>query len=591
MAKIVDRHARAASPLYAKGRLFHQGINHVFGMDAYNGFMLWERALRGAMRTGLSNTSSNMCATSDTLFVATGPKCLALDAATGQTLREYVCPKITKGTHWGWIATDTARLFGSSATNASESNAIFAIDLGTARPVWTHRAGLVRNAAIAMAQGRVFFLESRPSAQEKATAMRRPTTDVPEDPWPPVRLPGQPYYPKGKTRQDIRTITALDAETGAALWRVPMDLTGMGKEPTVSCAKGIVLVSANMDASRLAALSAEDGRILWEKKTVYFRRPVIVGDTIYTLPYAHDLRTGKLVTRMNPITGEPTPFVWTKSYGCGGVAASQHTMFFRSGSLSHYDFTSDVGVGNLGGLKPSCWISQIPAGGLWLAPEGSAGCTCAYPIRSTVALRPDAKKKDHWACYVAGLSVTPVKHLALNLGAPGDRRDAGGRVWFAWPRPRSYFGLKLDVKTDIAEGLGYFRSNPTTAAIGAATSPWVYASGCIGLSRCVVHLLDKRHGPASYTVRLHFVDSVNGRPGRRVFDIRLQGQTVARKFGLSAVTGGANTARIREFTDVRVKTDLIVELVATAKNPAREQAPVLCGIEAIREGIQTGGHR
>ena len=153
--------------------------------------------------------------------------------------------------------------------------------------------------------------------------MRRPSTDLPEDPRPPVRLPGQPYYPKRKTRQDIRTITALDAGTGAARWRVPMDLTGMGKEPTLSCAKGIVLVSANMDASRLAALSAADGRVLWEKKTVYFRRPVIVGDIIYTLPYAHGLHTGTLVTRTNPITGEPTPFVWTKSYGCGGVAASE----------------------------------------------------------------------------------------------------------------------------------------------------------------------------------------------------------------------------------------------------------------------------
>ena len=201
------------------------------------------------------------------------------------------------------------------------------------------------------------------------------------------------------------------------------------------------------------------------------------------------------------------------------------------------------------------------------------------------------RQEDHWACYVAGISVTPVKHLALNLGAPGDRRDAEGRAWFAWPRPRSYFGLKLDVKTDIAEGLGYFQNNPTTAAVGATPRPWVYTSGCIGLSRCDVRLLDKRHGPASYTVRLHFVDSVNGRPGRSVFDIRLQGETVARKFRPSAETGGANTARIREFTDVRVETDLIVELVATAENLAREQAPVLCGIEAIRQGTQTRGHR
>ncbi len=582
MAKVVDRHARAASPLYINGKLFHQGINHIWGIDAYNGFILWERDLPGAMRAGLSNTSSNMCTTSAALLVATGKECLALDPETGQTARAYACPKVGRGDKWGWIATNGARLFGSAAISAYESDALFCLDLGSGQPVWTHRARLVRNATMAMAPGRIFFLDSRPTGEEKEQARAAAPREVLEDPPAPVRLPGQPYYPKGKTAPDIRTLTALDAATGRVVWRVPMDLTGMGKEPALICAKGVLLVCANMDARRLTARSAEDGRVLWDKKTVYFRRPVIVGETIYTLPYAHDLRTGKLVMRTNPITGEPTPFVWTKAYGCGGTSASKHTMFFRSGSLAYYDFTSDAGVGNFGGLKPSCWISQIPAGGLWLAPEGSAGCTCAYPIRSTVALKPYPGKKDSWACYVAGIPVTPVKHLALNLGAPGDRRDARGRVWFAWPRPKSYFGLKLNVKTEFAGGQGFFRHNPTTTPIARTTEPWVYSSGCVGITRCVVRLLDKGQSPGRYSVRLHFVEPSSTGPGLRVFDIKLQGKTAARRFDIVSEAGGRRQALVKTFEGIDVASDLVVEFVPAKPAPRRGEAPILCGIEAIR---------
>ena len=582
MARVVDRHARAASPLYAKGRLFHQGINYVWGIDAYNGLILWERKIPGAMRTGLSSTSSNMCAISDTLFVCIGQKCLALDGETGKTVREYACPKIARGDRWGWIATEGGRLFGSSARSAHESDALFAVDLETGRRLWSHRTGNVRHCAIALADGRVMFLDARLSPEEKARVRTTLTEEPGEDPRPPVRLPSQPYYPKGKVVRDIRALVALDANTGERLWRVPMDLTGMGKEPTVICAKGVVLVAANMDASRLMALSGENGRILWEKKTTYFRRPVIIGETVYTLPYAHDLRTGKLVARANPITGEQTPFVWTKAYGCGAMSASNHTMFFRSGSLGYYDLASDMGVGNLGGLKPNCWISQIPAGGLWLAPEGSAGCTCAYPIRSTVALIPNPKRMDHWSCYVAGVPVRPVKHLALNLGAPGDRRDSRGRAWFAWPRPKSFFGLKLDVKVDMLEGVGYFERNAATTRIEGTTDPWIYCTGCVGVSRCVLPLLEKEQKPVRYMVRLHFIEPEANRPGRRVFDIKLQGQTVATGFDVFATAGAGWKPVVKELGNIKVTRDLVVELIALAENPAPDQAPILCGIEAVR---------
>ncbi len=358
-----------------------------------------------------------------------------------------------------------------------------------------------------------------------------------------------------------------------------MDLTGMGKQVTVICSKGVLLIFANMDGSRFAVLSAEDGTLLWEKKAQYFRRPVVIGDTIYTLPSAFDLHTGKPRMRVNPITGEESPLVWSKAYGCGAVSASRHAMLFRSGSLAYYDVTQDTGVGNFGGLKPNCWISQIAAAGLWLAPEGSAGCTCGYPIRSTVAMRPAAPTETAWTCYVTGIATTPVKHLAVNFGAPGDRRDSTGRVWFAWPRPKSSFGLKLKLKTDVAKDMGYFTRNPKTTPIDATDKPWVYCSGCRGLLKVSLPLLEKNQGPRKYTVRLHFVEPDSLHAQQRVFDIRLQGQTVLKNFDILKTANAPNKAVVKEFADIEVTDRLTVELVPRTAESAPTQGPVIAGIE------------
>jgi hypothetical protein len=39
-------------------------------------------------------------------------------------------------------------------------------------------------------------------------------------------------------------------------------------------------------------------------------------------------------------------------------------------------------------VRPGCWINIIPAGGLILIPEASAGCTCGYAIQTSLALAP-----------------------------------------------------------------------------------------------------------------------------------------------------------------------------------------------------------
>jgi hypothetical protein len=42
--------------------------------------------------------------------------------------------------------------------------------------------------------------------------------------------------------------------------------------------------------------------------------------------------------------------------------------------------------------RPGCWINIIPVGGLVLIPEASSGCSCPYPVQTSIALAPHAEE-------------------------------------------------------------------------------------------------------------------------------------------------------------------------------------------------------
>ncbi len=114
---MLDRHARAASPLAINGRLFVQGMEVVMGYDAYNGTFLWERNLPGAVRSRVDVDGSNLFATDDFLFVAAEDKTYQLEAQTGNVVREFTVPVRSDqaARRWGYISVTDDILLGSAA--------------------------------------------------------------------------------------------------------------------------------------------------------------------------------------------------------------------------------------------------------------------------------------------------------------------------------------------------------------------------------------------------------------------------------------------------------------------------------------------
>lgn len=183
-------------------------------------------------------------------------------------------------------------------------------------------------------------------------------------------------------------------------------------------------------------------------------------------------------------------------------------------------------------------------------------------------------------------AMTPVKRLAVNFGAPGDRKDSEGNIWLAQPRPfkgRLVMDLKIDAK--LLKAGRYFSRNADFLKIDDAKAPWIYASGAKGITKCSIPLLGKNDKAQKYTVRLHFAEPDATAAGKRIFDVSLQGKTRLKKFDIAASAGAKGGLVVREFRGVDVTRSLTIELKPAdlTEDGTSEFPPVISGVEMIVE--------
>jgi len=533
--------------------------------------------------------------------------------------------------------------------NLMVSDKIFAIDTETGETLWVHNGDRIANITVALGGGKILFTESTVTEEQKKHALKdrreliragiyKEREGVLEElrekkaqlaeylrenkPFDRNRLTYvissleaelfKEEVPEGGLtydEADVRLVVALDAVSGEKIWKMPVDLTGCcGDKMGAAYSDGMLFFfgnHGNHDAwrfkdgalkwRRITALSAENGDVLWSRALNYRTRPVIVGDKIILEPRACNLRTGETVMRTHPITGRWVPWEFLRpGHTCGITAASANSLFYRSACTAFYDVKEDRGVTIFGAYRPGCAISLIPASGLLLSPEAAAGCTCSYPIRCSVALKQKPGRPQPWTVYVSPGAMSPVKHFAINLGAVADMKDEEGTVWFGYPNPKTNpkfhhhypnYGVKFDLRDKVLPGMGYFCSDFKGVDIAGTDKPWLFTSGCRGMLRCEIPLIDdtaqQEHGV--YTVRLGFNALPEDVPGQRIFDIKLQDNVVSENFDILGTAEKPNKAVVKEFKSIRVENDLVLELVPKSAEPQVNQAPIINFIEVIRE--------
>lgn len=413
---MTQRHGRGPAPLFKNGVLYSEGLHGIIAVDAYNGHKLWEYELPDILKSydgdhlmGTSGTGSNYCVSEDSVYVRQGNLCLRIDSRTGKLIAQFTSPKTLDGKDgvWGHIAYEDGLLFGSLSDpehvvtyryrpggdmndQLTESKTFFALDAKTGELKWRYNAEhSLRHNSIAIAAGIVILID-RPLATYDRLREGKPS--------------GKEDHPTG-------ALVALNAGTGAVLWRNSKDI--YGTLSAISAKHHTLMMSyqptrfrlASEIGGRISAFNLSDGELLWEKQSKYDSRPVINDRTIYAQGGAWDL-----------ITGEDRPFNFKRSYGCGVLASSRDMMVFRSATLGYFDLTKNKETEDFGGIRPGCWINVIPAGGLVFAPDASAGCKCSYLNQSWIALQPDGTRAPSIEPSSAA-SPTPIK-VALKADEP-----------------------------------------------------------------------------------------------------------------------------------------------------------------------------
>ncbi len=401
---MIDRHHRAVGPLSSDGRLFVPGNNRVIAMDAYNGVLLWDVEVPNSRRVGAARDCGHLALTGDRLYIAAGDKCLGLEVQTGEaSLAFEVPPTESRGQPWwGYVACVGDLLFGSvekkgaSRTGHSRqtivegtyfdnrpvvtSGSLFCLDRHTGKPLWTYErkgGGAIVNSTLAIGEDHIYFIESD---SPRALAHND------------GRVPLQVLLESGHA-----FLVKLAARSGEKLWQRPAKLSTIRHVLFLCYVRStLVLVGSSNERDHprydLLAFDASSGGPLWSNHYVRTDKPIngdhgeqdqhpaIVGDTVYSRPYAYDLRTG-----------ERRPFTLDRGgHGCGALSASAYYLYGRGGNPRMYPL-SEGGRSNIALTRvsrPGCWINIVPAGGLLLIPESSSGCTCGYPLQTSIGLVP-----------------------------------------------------------------------------------------------------------------------------------------------------------------------------------------------------------
>lgn len=304
----------------------------------------------------------------------------------------------------------------------------------------------------------------------------RHRTSVP----PPIVANGR-YFVAGE-----RHVIAVDAYNGTELWSYDF----AGEESTAA------------PAFKLNGLAADDNSAYVQLNDRWLRLDAQSGEQleeVQKLPEGLDT-WGRITRRVDPydrrlrnhaLTGESVPRVYYRAYGCNQLLCSEDIDFFRSGTLGFYDLNDDSGLRNFGGVRPACSRSHNAAFGIFLSSEGSSGCTCTYSFQTSLGLAPtEHRPQEDWAIYYDSPTDGQVRQMAVNLGAPGDRRDEAETLWLNYPRPELPIVFQLPVQIETAEGveLGPYHFDTDRTPVAQTDRPWIYSSGYRGVRKIEISL-------------------------------------------------------------------------------------------------------
>lgn len=397
--EMTDRHHRATAPLSLNGVLVVPKENGILGVDAYNGTLLWNHNIPEFKKTEIFKGAGILVASDDIVYTISEDKCYAYELRNGKLVNTFGLPQISeKINHWGYLATQGDKLFGSgrkpeafyhkygfenghlinwgSFSELVTSKFLFAMDRNNGNVLWSYHSGVIINSAIAVGKDFIYFIESH---NPKALGDQDGLVGL-------SNLKGKSY------------LCALDTENGQVRLKKSLDISVFQHIMYMVYYDNKIFLVGSKDIVphvwyEVLCLNAINGSIIWHQKFnsrflaggthgEQGRHPAILKNNIYVEPMA-----------LNLDTGEPVENWRLKRHGhaCGTFSSSFDRLFFRADNPAFCVVEkSDDGQKLNQVSRPGCYINIIPAGGLILIPEASAGCTCDFPLQMSIAYGPKA---------------------------------------------------------------------------------------------------------------------------------------------------------------------------------------------------------
>ena len=633
---VLPRHGHGPPEQIMNGKLIIEGMNSLSARDVYTGRVLWKAEFNTLGTFGIYYNESysddpltpvynqehlpgvnargtNFVVTPDLVYVVQGYSCHLIDMETGRLLRTIRIPGHERN-QWGYIGVSGDNLIagaefvkygtivkkllksdeeiqayvdiiemanqrsgGAMEYGHTASRSLVVTDRHTNQPKWSSKSkyGYLHN-AITAGGDKLFVIDRIPVAMLNVLSRRG------------IEVDGD------------YTLTAFNIETGDTVWQTRKNVFGswlsyssehdlllQATRPSRDMLKG-------ENGVRMIVYRASDGQVIWDRKINYFNPPILHNDRIIVENAAYDLMTGEKVNRRNPLTGEETPWAYSRTYGCNYIISSENLLTFRSGAAGFYDLMNLGGTGNLGGFKSSCTSNLIAANGVLNAPDYTRTCSCSYQNQTSLAF-VHMPKLEYWTNNDMEWSGKRVQQVGINFGAPGDRMAENGTLWLDFP---SVGGNSPDIPVDVRfapedtawvqiyktignqrveKKVGYVRTNAFD--IKSDDHPYVAASGVNGARNIIITLAKEAAKPVSYHVKLYFAELEPAKASSRVFDVSVQGNPVLNGFNIAEAAGGMDRLYVKTVEGVKVKDKLEIQLTPANKGIL----PLLCGVEILLE--------
>jgi outer membrane protein assembly factor BamB len=305
-------------------------LNTLAAFDAYNGTLLWKRPLV----PGIMVHRNTLIATPGKLYVGDDKSCKILDAATGDLLDEVKPDEgLDVGTFWKWMALEGDVLYAlvgeqekrdpdvklrweghgwpwnplSEGFNQEKNpwgygKNLLAIDTRTKKVLWHKKeAEDIDSRALCMKDGRIYIFRF----DEYLACIDAKT--------------GEDIWRKTK-KKDPGLFEAIGTDLNRQDWRTNWRTTNYLK-----CSKK-ALYFAGPSVGKLLAVSAEDGRILWEHAYSNYQI-VLCDDGLYGISGEIDKEPSR---KFDPLTGKILDEFSIHRRACARVTASGDAVFFRA---------------------------------------------------------------------------------------------------------------------------------------------------------------------------------------------------------------------------------------------------------------------